>query len=663
MKGKMLAGMVLAVGAACAHAAATPDGADAAARLFGARPLVEDVSISPNGHSLAIVEPNGARGSALYVVKLDGDRTPKGILTSEGGQDRIGSCHWATDSRIVCSIYAITGKRNDTLGFVRVISIASDGSDHKMLTHSTNERSLGVAQYGGGVIDWLADDEGGSVLMEQAHVPEKTIGTLLANTREGMGVTRIDVTSLKQSVIEQPESQAAGYITDGHGTVRIKADVPKVSSGYDGNAVDYFYRKPGDRTWLPLSHVTSDGVKQTGFTPLAVDRDLNVAYGFDAHDGRIAVYKVALDGSMKKELVYARPDVDVAGLVKVGRQQRVVGVSYVTDKRHTAFFDPELKALQAALAKALPNDPLVTFVDASADENRLLLFAGSDVDPGSYYLFDKRTHQLNPLLSERAGLDNVQLAPVEAITFHAADGTSIPAYLTLPPGSAKKGLPAIVMPHGGPGDRDEWGFDWLAQFFARRGYAVLQPNFRGSTGYGDAWFQDNGFRSWRTAIGDIDDGGRWLVGQGIADPAKLAIVGWSYGGYAALQSAVINPDLFKAVVAIAPVTDLQTLKSESLHFTNYRNVAAMIGDGPDLAAASPAQNADRFKAPVLLFHGDIDQNVGIGESELMANRLQDAGKPVRLVTFEGLDHQLDDSDARAQMLETADAFLRASMGM
>lgn len=146
-------------------------------------------------------------------------------------------------------------------------------------------------------------------------------------------------------MIEQPESQAAGYITDGHGTVRIKADVPKASGGYDGDAVDYFYRMPGDRTWLPLSHVVGDGVKQTGFTPLAVDRDLDVAYGFDAHDGRIAVYKVALDGSMKKDLVYARPDVDIAGLVKVGRQQRVVGVSYVTDKRHTAFFDPELKAL------------------------------------------------------------------------------------------------------------------------------------------------------------------------------------------------------------------------------------------------------------------------------------------------------------------------------
>ncbi|MEI9851159.1 MAG: alpha/beta fold hydrolase [Sphingomonas sp.] len=123
------------------------------------------------------------------------------------------------------------------------------------------------------------------------------------------------------------------------------------------------------------------------------------------------------------------------------------------------------------------------------------------------------------------------------------------------------------MPHGGPGARDEWGFDWLAQFFAARGYAVLQPNFRGSAGYGEDWFLENGFKSWRTAIGDVNDGGRWLVGQGIAAPAKLAIVGWSYGGYAALQSAVLDPELFKAIVAIAPVTDLGALKEESRWFT------------------------------------------------------------------------------------------------
>jgi dipeptidyl aminopeptidase/acylaminoacyl peptidase len=217
------------------------------------------------------------------------------------------------------------------------------------------------------------------------------------------------------------------------------------------------------------------------------------------------------------------------------------------------------------------------------------------------------------------------------------------------------------MPHGGPGDRDEWGFDWLAQFFANRGYAVLQPNFRGSTGYGSAWFQQNGFKSWKIAIGDVNDGGRWLVKQGIADPARLGIVGWSYGGYAALQSAILDPSLFKAIVAVAPVTDLETLRDESQNFTNHEIVDAFIGHGPHDREGSPAQNAARITAPELMFHGDRDQNVGIGESQLMSSRLKSAGKSVELVEFHNLDHQLDDSDVRAEMLDKMDAFLRTSM--
>ena len=226
-----------------------------------------------------------------------------------------------------------------------------------------------------------------------------------------------------------------------------------------------------------------------------------------------------------------------------------------------------------------------------------------------------------------------------------------------------KGLPAIVMPHGGPGSRDEWGFDWLSQYFAAKGYAVLQPNFRGSTGYGSAWFQKNGFQSWRTAIGDVNDAGRWLVSEGIASPAKLAIVGWSYGGYAALQSAVLDPDLFKAIVAIAPVTDLETLRGESVNFTNHAMVDTFIGHGPHVREGSPARNADRIKAPVLMFHADRDTNVDIAESRLMASKLKSAGKPVELVEFHALDHQIEDDAARATMLDKADGFLRASLKM
>ena len=219
------------------------------------------------------------------------------------------------------------------------------------------------------------------------------------------------------------------------------------------------------------------------------------------------------------------------------------------------------------------------------------------------------------------------------------------------------------MPHGGPSYRDEWGFDWLVQYFAQAGYAVLQPNYRGSSGYGDAFYASNGFRSWQTAIGDVADAGRWLVKEGIADPAKLAIVGWSYGGYAALQANVVDPDLFKAAIAIAPVTDLAMTKRQSIGFANQLLVAAQVGSGPAIAAGSPARHADRIKAPVLLFHGDQDINVGVEQSRAMDGALRRAGKDSTLVVFPNLDHQLDDAAARARVLADSEAFLRKAMTM
>jgi len=239
----------------------------------------------------------------------------------------------------------------------------------------------------------------------------------------------------------------------------------------------------------------------------------------------------------------------------------------------------------------------------------------------------------------------------------------VPAYLTLPPSGAKAGLPAIVMPHGGPSARDEWGFDWLSQYFAAKGYAVLQPNFRGSSGYGDAWFQGNGFRSWRVAIGDVNDAGKWLGSQGIADVSKLAIFGWSYGGYAALQSGVVEPGLFKAVVAVAPVTDLAGLKEESRFWSNHVLANRFIGSGPHIREGSPAENVANMRAPVLLFHGDLDRNVGINQSRRMADRLRAAGKKAELVVYPKLDHYLEDSKVRADMLRKSDSFLRSALGL
>jgi len=323
---------------------------------------------------------------------------------------------------------------------------------------------------------------------------------------------------------------------------------------------------------------------------------------------------------------------------------------------------PDVKQLLESLGRALPGSA-VRVVDSSTDENRLLIFAGTDDDPGVYYLFDRKTKQLQTFLVVRDSLEGIQLAKEKPITYPSSDGVMVPAYLTLPPGRENaKGLPAIVLPHGGPSARDEWGFDWLSQFFANRGYAVLQPNFRGSTGYGDAWFEENGFHSWPVAIGDVLAAGRWLVSQGIADPAKLGIFGWSYGGYAALQSAVVDPNVFKAVIAVAPVTDLPALKEEFRKYTSYAMMSQMVGDGPQTHEGSPVEHADKIKVPVLLFHGAEDTNVNIAESEHMAARLKAAGGRVELVTWSNLDHYLDDAAARTQMLKKSDEFLRQAFG-
>lgn len=632
------------------------------ARQFGAREIIRDVSVSPDGQRVALVVATGTRGTGLLVSSPEGQL--KTVLNYTGEPPiRLSSCAWSTSTRLVCTLYGIVDRADELVGMTRMIAIDADGSNAKELSAATKRSALYEAYFGGDILDWMPDSNGSNVLMLRYFVPEQSTGTLVAQTREGLGVERVDTVSLKRTVVEAPRATGYDYVTDGHGLTRIVGTRSRLASGYEGDEIVYKYRRADSKEWEPLSTVKVTGYQSSGFVPYAVDRDLNVAYGFDNADGRRALYKIALDGSLKRELVLARPDVDVDGLVRIGRQQRVVGASYATDRRHVSFFDPKISALTTSLGKALAGSPSIAVTDASLDEKKLVVFAGSDVNPGVYYLFDQTTRKMAQIAPVRPDLAGARLANVKSITYKATDGAMVPAYLTLPPGSDGKNIPAIVMPHGGPSARDEWGFDWLAQFFASRGYAVLQPNYRGSSGYGERWFKDNGFRSWKLAMGDINDAGHWLVSQGIASSDKLAIVGWSFGGYAALQSSMLDADLFKAITAIAPVTDLERLRTELRDSSSDQQVKDVIGAASLRAEASPAQNAARIKAPVLLFHGDKDLNVAIVQSRLMESKLRDAGRKVELVEYKGLDHQLDDSAVRASMLDRIDRFLRSSMGL
>ncbi|MFC0676666.1 alpha/beta hydrolase family protein [Lysobacter korlensis] len=654
--------LAAAIGSICAPSLAqeaSPRKLETSGALFGVRPSVEDIDLSPDGKRIVYVTPGRGRTSVAFVAELDGSKQ-QAALEVDGNPERLRWCKFVTDQRLVCNISGQADAGGVLVPFSRLLALNIDGSNQKPLGQRTSQFDARLRQFDGDILDWMPAS-GGSVLMARDYVPERgKMNTNVQRRKDGLGIDRIDTLTMAVKPVESPRKDVDSFMTDGRGVVRMKSFVPvRGATGKLDARTVFSYRLPGSTEWQPFS--TWDE-SETGMFPVAIEADTNSAYALKKLDGRLALYRVKLDGSLAAELVHAHPKVDVDGVVRIANGERVIGVTFADEMRETVYFDPEYKRLAASWGKALPKLPIINFVGASSGTAKLLVRAGSDSDPGRYYVYDRASRSLNEVMLERPTLEGVQLANVKPITYPAADGTAVPAYLTLPPGKeTARGLPAVVLPHGGPSARDEWGFDWLAQYFAHEGYAVIQPNYRGSAGYGDDWLQENGFKSWRTSIGDVNAAGRWLVSEGIADPARLAIVGWSYGGYAALQSAVVEPELFKAIVAIAPVTDLEMVKSDARDYTNSHNVSEYIGSGPHVTEGSPLQNAGRFKAPVLMFHGDLDLNVRVRHARAMDAKLKSEGKASELVVYEGLEHQLADSNARALMLDRIGGFLKANL--
>lgn len=629
------------------------------AEAFGALESVQSANLSPDGKLLSFIAPQKGGGNILFVVPVDGSTPPKRLASAGGAPEQLLWCSWAGKIRLICKLGAVKRAAGYVLGATQMLAIDADGSNLKVLAKRSGQEALYATGYGGTLVDLLPDDDD-AILMLQWNVPEFSTGTNLASNREGYSLDRVDTRTLKTKSLTPATVENGEYITDGLGNIRIMGVTRMTGNSVMTGVIKYKYKKKDGGGWLDLGEW--DSRTSGGFNPYAVDPVEDVAYGFQKKDGRLALFKRTLGDQWQESLVYAHPQVDVDGLIRIGRKRRVVGVSYATDKRNAVYFEPALAKLRTALSKALPKTPLIDFLGATDDEQKLLLMASSDSDPGTLYLLDRTSRHMAPLLAVRPELEDYKLAEVRPVQLKAADGTLIPGYLTLPPGSSGKNLPALVMPHGGPEARDEWGFDWLAQYFANQGFAVLQPNFRGSAGYGENWFLNNGYQSWRTAIGDVTDAGRWLVSEGIADPAKLGIFGWSYGGYAALQSGAIAPELFKAIVAVAPVTDLAAHRDRDIDTPLARLTRERIGSGPHVTEGSPYRNADKIVAPVLMFHGDVDQNVLVGQGRMMEDALKSRGKRVELVVYKGLEHSLVDAGARAEMLRKSKAHFDAAFG-
>jgi dipeptidyl aminopeptidase/acylaminoacyl peptidase len=365
-------------------------------------------------------------------------------------------------------------------------------------------------------------------------------------------------------------------------------------------------------------------------------------------------------------MLFSQPDADVYAIY--GPDRQLLGVGYETDKYGVKYFNTFAQRLQSVADKLLPGhiNQLVSF---SRDMNIAVVRSQTDQEASSFSVIDLSEQ---PARFERIGgshpaLKGFDMAKVEPVSFPASDGTKVPAYLTRPSGvSDLSRTPLIVLPHGGPYARDRWGFDSWLQFLASRGYAVLQVEFRGSTGYGDDWFKA-GFADWGgKPYSDVVDGTKWALSSKLGDPTRTCIVGASFGGYMALLAATRNHEskLFKCAVSISGVSDLRELSRDRRWFGGWKVAQQSIGtDSEKLREDSPRVHAAEIDIPVMLIHGDQDYTVEVDESQMMDDALSKANKPHELVIVKGADHYFREDAYLKQMFTSMDGFLSKQLAV
>jgi len=359
------------------------------------------------------------------------------------------------------------------------------------------------------------------------------------------------------------------------------------------------------------------------------------------------------------ELIFSDPNYDVEGeLIYSNITNDVVGVFHGEADGAKVFFDTKYKAFQRAIDKAIPN-AYNHVVDFSANEKKYILFSTGPLEPGAFSYGDRESKSLNFLLDQYPMLHQQELSGKEKIVYQARDKTNIEAYLTLPHGGIKKNNPAIIVPHGGPMARDYGGFDWFTEFFASRGYVVLQPNFRGSSGYGfDFALQSIG--DWGGAMqDDLGDAANWLVANYTVNKKSVCIVGSSYGGYAAMMGAVKQQDIFKCAGSFAGISDLDLLLTKARKFTNYDVVKEQIGSNAAyLKNRSPLNYAAKIDIPIMLIHGENDLIVHVDQSRKMFDALQKNNKLVEYIELENGNHFMAIEANRLKVLTSFERFLK-----
>lgn len=598
-------------------------------------PLLDGAKLSPDGSMLGFLTSVQGR-RCLVVHYLETKKDPSGVCP---GNYEVRWFQWKTDRRLLLGVYNSTRFRDRLITESFLIGADVDGTNIKELLSPRQGRMINFNT--DNVIDFLDNDP--------SHVMV-TVDT----TGYFPDVIAVDINTGERTTVVDSTRHIMRWLTDAQGRPRMGFTV------VDRKAT-YLYRPELSSDFIKLEG--SDIIGDTGFVPLAFSDKPNILYvSSNRETGRRCIYLYDAENKKIVDRYACRDNTDIDSLL-IDRKH-VVGYVYADDEPRPVYTDPDWSRDFQAIARKFPNAD-VALLDRLPNGHRELVKVTEPGRPATIYVLDRTPGQpttLNPIGDERPYIPGDSIAPVKSITYRARDGLQIHGYLTMPLGKATGPIPFVVLPHGGPYARDYIGFDYIAQMIASRGYGVLQPNFRGSTGYGND-FLLAGFREWgRKMQDDVTDATKWLIDQKLADPARICIVGWSYGGYAALMGAIREPSLYKCAASMAGPTDLKHVQPGSGKLISDLAVPILNGDRSLIDQNSPAKNADKITIPVLLAHGQQDVNVSIEDSLEMEKALKDAGKSVDTIYFQGDDHFLFREGDRIAFLKKLDEFLGTNLG-
>ncbi|KPZ57735.1 S9 family peptidase [Pseudoalteromonas sp. P1-25] len=603
---------------------------------FAGLKSISQVKLSPDGNNIA------------YVKNLDGDlvlmvqslTTGKGkpIIKSDNHTVFFDWFSWANNNVLLLGAryikYQFGGvKYTSTLMYSYNLS---DDKGIKLAFRANKTRDEKQPQFSDQIISFLPEQENKILVQGDFKI---------ANTP---AVYELDLTTLRKKQIQRARADVTSWFADRQGKVRIAKKMDETQFTYEL----YNEQKESWQTLFSYEVFSEQSISILGF-----DKDPNFLYITALHEGREALFKLNLTTN-KRELIFSDDKYDVDGDIFYSRKTgEVAGFTHSQLEDGIAYWDEDLDKLHRSLRASLPKDSFeMDIVSTSDDQQKYVLYVSSDKTSGAYMLGDRKRGDLTFFADVYPHINESVFAGKELISYKARDGLVIEGYLTLPVGYEKGDkLPTIIFPHGGPMARDYAGFDYWTALLAYNGYAVLQPNFRGSSGYGYDFLMQS-IQGFGLAMqDDLQDGANWLIDQGIAQPDKICIGGASYGGYAALMAVIKHPETFKCAASFAGVTDLEHIVSKARYFTNKDIVRKQFGTNSDkLEANSPVNFAKSINKPILLIHGSDDSVVPIYHSREMEDELDDEDKDVTYIELEEGDHYLSYQPHR---IKTLQAFL------